>query len=92
MQSIFFQKIITTKIKLEKFIYHMRIKFTWGSDILTPFNSLKALTKKSRRSRNALTICETASPPAYPIPKAATAAFWDMLLAPEVDWVNKAEG
>jgi len=59
---------------------------TLGSDILTPSNSPKLLTKKSRRSLNAFTMIETASPPAYPSPSAATPAFCAILLAPEVNW------
>ena len=48
---------------------------TWGSDILMPSISLKLCTKKSLRSLNAFTMVETASPPAWPSPNAATAAF-----------------
>ena len=59
---------------------------TRGTDILTPSISLKLLTKKSRLSWNAFTMAATASPPAYPRPKAASPAFWEMLLAPDVDW------
>lgn len=79
-------------VKIRPGFIHKDVGDTWGSDILTPSNSPKLLTKKSRRSQNAFTIAETASPPAYPSPKAATAAFWDTLQAPEVDWEQQSIG
>ena len=58
---------------------------TWGSEVLTPSSSPKLLTKKSLRSLNAFTIIATASPPEWPSPNAATPAFCDILLAPDVN-------
>lgn len=61
---------------------------TWGTASTTPSIACRRCTRKSLRSLKAFTIVTTSSPPALPRANAATPAFWEMLLAPEVDWNN----